>query len=390
MTPHGVCAPISTQQSQRVHSLDGLRGVAALIVVINHVMVTGVTYANVADGRGRADQLSFEWWWSYTPLHLFWGGTEAVFVFFILSGYVLTGPTQKPTFTWLAYYPKRLIRLYLPVWGSLALAALSAALITREVKDGASWWTNLHGPLDIGSAVQSGLLLGHIDFLNNPLWSLAWEMWFSLLLPVYIAACVWAAKSLTRTGALVVALGFVMAGGSVVGSNALRYLPMFAFGILLYLHRERGRELGERITRTRGGWLLVGLVAVLLTTSYWIAQASPAIPGAAASLCRAAQVGGALLFVFIALHCGSARRFLESWPLAKLGMISFSLYLTHDAVVISWTMLMGGSPPHWLTLLVVIPFSLGLGFLFYKVVEEPSKTLSEWVGRSFTARRATH
>ncbi|MBY4382842.1 acyltransferase [Rhodococcus fascians] len=386
---HGFSTFNAIPTAKRVHSLDGLRGVAALIVVVNHVMVTGVTYANVADGRGRADQLSFDWWWSYTPLHLLWGGTEAVFVFFILSGYVLSGPTQKSTFSWFAYYPKRIIRLYLPVWGSLVLAGLTTLVITREPKDGASWWTNSHGQVDIVSAARSGLLLDKIDFLNNPLWSLAWELWFSLLLPVYTIACKWAAASLTRTGVLVAVLGIVMAGGSVVGSNALRYLPMFAFGILLYLHRERARAVGDKFTEMRGGWSLVALTAVLLTTSYWMAQSSPSIPAAVASFCRALQVGGALLFVFIALYCGPARRFLATPPLAWLGLISFSLYLTHDAVVISWTMLMGGSPSPWLTLSIVLPISLAFGGLFYLAVEKPSKTLSESAGAWASAKATT-
>jgi peptidoglycan/LPS O-acetylase OafA/YrhL len=53
---------------------------------------------------------------SYTPLHLVWAGPEAVLVFFVLSGLVLSAATQgRSDFRWSAYYPSRLMRLYLPV-----------------------------------------------------------------------------------------------------------------------------------------------------------------------------------------------------------------------------------------------------------------------------------
>ena len=366
----------------REGSLDGLRGVAALVVVINHVMVTAAIFANVANKSGRADPLSFEWWLSYTPLHIVWGGTEAVFIFFILSGYVLTGPTLKPGFTWRVYYPKRLIRLYLPVWASLVIAGLSTLLVVRHEVIGGSWWVNDHGPLDVVSAAVSGLLLGPIDFLNNPLWSLAWEMWFSLLLPVYIVLCAWSTKSTLRTVALLVLLGAVMAAGSAADSNALRYLPMFAIGVLLFMHRQTVGSAASWLDGRWWAWPAVACGTVLLLTSYWMAQASPAIPSAAVSLARMAQVVGAALAVIIALHWGAAKAWLQNRVVRWLGARSFSLYLTHDAVVISTTLILGGTPPPWLTLLIAVPLALILAELFFRAVEGPSHRLSKGVGQA--------
>lgn len=365
----------------REGSLDGLRGGAALVVVLNHVMVTAATFADVANKAGRAEDMSFEWWLSYTPLHIFWGGTEAVFIFFILSGYVLTGPTEKPAFSWLVYYPKRLIRLYVPVWASLVVAGLTALVVVRHEVDGGSWWVNDHGPLDVGSAAVSGLLLGPIDFLNNPLWSLAWEMWFSLLLPVYVYLCRWSTKTLVRTVVVVVVLGGAMAAGSVVDSNALRYLPMFALGILIFMHRG---SIGERVAALdskRWAWPAVLCGAIVLLTSYWMAQGSPAVPAVLVSLARSAQVAGAAMIVVIALFWGTARRALQTPVVHWLGSRSFSLYLTHDAVVISTTLVLGGTPPLWLTLIIAVPTALILAELFFRAVEAPSHKLSQRIGQ---------
>ncbi|KAF2413427.1 hypothetical protein B1729_09920 [Microbacterium sp. B35-04] len=367
----------------RITSLDGLRGVAALVVVLNHVLVTSPILATVANDTGRAADGSLEWWISYTPVHLLWGGTEAVFIFFILSGYVLTGPALRASASWLVYYPKRLLRLYLPVWGSLVVAGLSALIIVRGPVDGASWWVNAHGPLDIPSALMSGLLLWKIDFLNNPLWSLMWEMWFSLLLPLYVWIGRWASNRVWRTIALLSLLAAVMASGSIVDSNALRYLPMFMFGVLMYFYRGEIQDIGARMG-ARHAWLFwVSLVvAVLSLTSYWMAQAHTAVPGLIVSAGRSTQVVGACLFVLLALTWPAAQRLLDTRPLNWLGRRSFSLYLTHDAVVISTVLLLGGNPPWALTLLVVVPIALLAAELFFRLVESPSHRFSQMVGGS--------
>ncbi len=52
-------------------------------------------------------------------------------VFFVLSGLVVALPALRKGFSWRAYYPARLARLYLPIWGSLALAAALVLLIPR-------------------------------------------------------------------------------------------------------------------------------------------------------------------------------------------------------------------------------------------------------------------
>lgn len=371
--------------SQRVHSLDGLRGVAALVVVFHHIMLTAATFADVADKRGRADWTSFEWWLSYTPLHLLWGGAEAVFIFFILSGYVLTGQTERTSFSWRVYYPKRLVRLYLPVWASLVVAGLTALVVARHSVAGASWWVDNHELFNFKTAVVTGLLLGPIDFLNNPLWSLAWEVWFSLLLPLYIFLCRSSAETPPRTLLFLVLLWATTAAGALADSNALRYLPMFAIGIMLYMQREAVGRWATALDGKRWAWSAVLGCAVFLLTAYWMAQASPAIPGIVVTLARSGQVVGAALTLIIALHWRPARNFLQLPVIAWLGSRSFSLYLTHDAVVITATFALGGTPPLWITALIAVPVALLLAEVFFRVVEAPSHELSKRIGQ----RRAT-
>src|SRR5690606_29781570 len=80
----------------RVTSLDGLRGIAATVVFIEHFMLTIPVFSDVfmqsasTANPAALTPASLAWWLSYTPLHIIWQGTGAVYIFFILSGYVLT------------------------------------------------------------------------------------------------------------------------------------------------------------------------------------------------------------------------------------------------------------------------------------------------------------
>jgi peptidoglycan/LPS O-acetylase OafA/YrhL len=72
-----------------VSSLDGLRGVAASVVVVHHLIlasVAGLAIAYTAGPRSHGiDHLL-----TYTPLHVIWAGPQFVIVFFVLSGLVLS------------------------------------------------------------------------------------------------------------------------------------------------------------------------------------------------------------------------------------------------------------------------------------------------------------
>lgn len=80
----------------RLTSLDGLRGLAALVVLAHHALLTMSGFSSVYWAE------PFPSWvtpFAYTPLHALWAGQEAVLVFFVLSGAVLMVPgcPRSPT-----------------------------------------------------------------------------------------------------------------------------------------------------------------------------------------------------------------------------------------------------------------------------------------------------
>ena len=175
------------QAGRRVRSLDGLRGLAALIVVAHHSLLTGRSFAAPYMGSGGGRFPAVQWWLTSTPLHIVWAGQEAVLVFFVLSGFALACATEGRAISWPAYYSGRLVRLYLPVWAALGVGALAFELVPRVSSPHASWWLNDHAkPLTRGLLLHDALVVRGTNWLVSPLWSLKWEVLFSLLLPLAV------------------------------------------------------------------------------------------------------------------------------------------------------------------------------------------------------------
>ena len=68
--------------------LDGIRGLAAFIVVISHYIQ--VFYPAALNGNQQQAHFKWDIWYGHSPINLFYNGQLAVCLFFVLSGYVLS------------------------------------------------------------------------------------------------------------------------------------------------------------------------------------------------------------------------------------------------------------------------------------------------------------
>lgn len=372
----GDASETGTRRPARLPALDGLRGVAALVVLVFHVLILSETFA-ARDPGVRPHEPS--WWFTHTPLSVVWAGEEAVFLFFVLSGFVLALPTTTARVRWRAYYAQRLVRLYLPVWASLLFAAALVVVVPRGPHVSSSEWYAAHVPV-VGpaEAVRDGLLLFGAGWLNSPLWSLQWEVLFSLLLPLYVVLArwqprLWALKAL--------ALFVLVAAAPLLDRWDVVFLSMFAFGVLLAYDRERLAAAVQRVDLARLGWLFAALCALLITVDsvLLLAELDGGVVRAAA---RCTEVLGACLAVVLALHWEPARRWLSQPWVQWVGTRSFSLYLVHEPIVVSSAALWPGLPvlAH---LAVVLPVSLLVAHGFHRAVEAPAHRLSRAAARTF-------
>ena len=79
----------------RLIELDGLRGLAAVVVLIHHALETVPALAEVGARPGTVPTGTFNRILTQSPLHLLWAGHEAVLIFFVLSGVALTSPAAR-------------------------------------------------------------------------------------------------------------------------------------------------------------------------------------------------------------------------------------------------------------------------------------------------------
>ncbi|MGE0297833.1 acyltransferase family protein [Pseudonocardia sp.] len=373
----------------RIASLDGLRGIAALVVVVYHVFLTqsalAAPYADPA-----APVADAVWWATFSPLHLFWAGPEAVYVFFVLSGLVLALPAADTgrLNPW-DYYPRRLVRLYLPVWAAVALAVGWASVVPRLWPAGSSWWIVAHAPQPTPSSVLQDLLLVWAPGQAvHVLWSLQWEVVYCLLLPFAIVAVRrvprwWPAKLVLIAGALV--------AGAATANLALASLPLFLLGTLMAVEHRRLQRWAAAVDSARHAllwWALLLVACAASLLAYWLVHALPLPAGAvgpAETAARGMQGLGAGLAVAVAWLWRGAHGPLTTPVMQWLGSRSFSLYLVHLPVVATVTLLLGVQPPLVLVLSGTLLVTLPLTEAFYRLVERPSHRIARRAGRAVAA-----
>lgn len=380
-------AAVVARGGERWRALDGLRGIAAVIVLIHHGLLTLGTFAEPYYIAERPDAFTPQWWVAWTPLHLLWEGTGAVLVFFVLSGFVLTlAVVRAPGFSWVAYYPARIVRLMVPVWAAVCFAVVLILLVPRTPDVVSIWLQRRVSDVSAENVWHALTLVGGSPgpYLVSPLWSLHYEVVFSLLLPLFIVGV-----TLSRRWPIVpivVAIGAIaLSGMEQAGPGA--YYAMFLFGVLLAVHRERLAAVAARFSArpaSRIYWPLMLVVGLLFLIWRWITP--PADLGGWSGLTELPPSIGAVIIVAACAHWRGVDRVLTLRPVLWLGTISFSLYLVHEPIVITAAYLFP-EEFRYLALVVGYVVSFVAAWLFWLAVERPTHRLSRRLG-AWTAQRA--
>lgn len=304
--PEGTRVPVRAAGPGYRPDIDGLRAVAVLAVVFYHY------------GIG--------------PLA---GGFVGVDIFFVISGFLITGIVQKEIeqgrFTFAGFYQRRVRRLF-PALFVVLLATLLAGLVILLPTDLALLGRTMVATVLFASNLffwrNSGYFDGSSD--NNPLlhtWSLAVEEQFYIVFPVFLLLVHRYIRGL-RT--LVLWLGTV---GSFLlcvwmqhdRPDATFYLSPFrawelslgallAVGALPLASRRWQRE------------CLAALGAVLIGYAVLFIQPNEQFPGWRAAL----PVLGAAMIIQAGIAGDSlVKRMLSTGPMVFVGLISYSLYLWH-------------------------------------------------------------
>jgi peptidoglycan/LPS O-acetylase OafA/YrhL len=387
--PSTATAPGRASTASRIAELDSVRGIAACVVVVGHVASVAGWLDPGASGVG--------YWLKSTPLGLPFTGTEAVIVFFVLSGFVLSLPylAQRGD-SYRGFLVRRVMRIYIPYLVAVGLA-IGLALALRSGRAPESVWFDRQwlGTPDASSIVGHLLLIPsfHSSGFNPVIWSLVQEMRISLIFPLLFLVTVRLPWGAVLAGALVLgAAGNVLSHASEAAGwandyfDTLHYLVMFVAGILLARHSQAIRRLYARLSRS--GRLGLAILTFLALSYPFLARSAPI---AHRGPLDDWMVGlGACLVIVIASSSEGAARWLRIRPAVFVGRISYSLFLLHVPVILATVILLSGTLPLWAILVIAVVASFVLATVMYELVERPAVDLGRRAGRRLRVSKRSH
>jgi len=304
---------------------------------------------------------------------LFEGGFVGVDIFFVISGFLITGIIARELgeqrFSLVGFYNRRIRRIFpalivvlatVLVLGWLWMLPQAYAKLSSDVFASAAFAAN------VALMLQSGYF--DVESAKKPLlhlWSLGIEEQFYLAWPlILMIATRWRARLLAV--ACVIALASFVLNVALIGRDpvATFYLPFtraweLLAGAVLALTWDRVDQSGTA-SNLRA---LAGLV--LIDVAIFVLDVHRAFPGWWALL----PVAGSALLLS-APNSFINRRFLEWRPVVWIGLISYPLYLWHWPLLVMFAIIKF-RPLTPLEVGLIIIASVALAWSTYQFIEKP-------------------
>jgi peptidoglycan/LPS O-acetylase OafA/YrhL len=289
-------------------------------------------------------------------------GSYGVELFFVLSGFLITGilydAHHKPHY-FRNFYMRRLLRIFPLYYGALALLFFVAPLIpllrgpTLDFLVDRQGWAWLYA-VNIYIAKHGEWSFSYLDHF----WSLAIEEHFYLFWPLVVFLLARRPRTLIAVS-LAVSLGAMLARltGSLMGLNwwTIYVLTPFrldglALGAFLAVTArqlgglERLEKVLPRVTAVSGGLLAITFLWTRLASRQGLELVLPVRAGLILMLLACLLIGA-----LIAHEQSAASRFFRSRPMVFLGTYSYGLYVYHH--FISYYLTTNGTElelAHWL------------------------------------------
>jgi peptidoglycan/LPS O-acetylase OafA/YrhL len=358
-------API--QRPRHVPSLDGLRALSVLLVIVLHTLLRNTLYKFIP-----------------FPLRLVGNGSLGVFIFFVISGYLITTLLLRErekthTISLRSFYLRRAFRILPPLYAYVLFLAILGA--TGHLPG-----MNHHELITALTLTRN--YSHHVDlWAMEHLWSLCIEEQFYLLWPITLVLCLLHRNvAAGRRNATRIALALLVTE-PFIRILCFRYLPSYRnmgmfhmqadglmFGALGAL--QQGHARFERIyaRATRWPWLLPVLIFIVLGSltvrfqNYW-------------DLPIGMTLNGFLILMWLLWLVRNPisiqGRILNQPAVMWIGRLSYSLYIwqtffTHhlDVEVFGHNGWWDTFPTSWLCILAIATFS-------YYAIERPALRLRD-------------
>lgn len=341
-----------------IRALDGLRGLAVLLVLLSHMSLHNINLIAALDFSGI--------------------GKAGVYLFFALSAFLLTwqaievgDQARHSGRYWLGYGIRRVLRIY-PLY--IVVLVISLALFQAGFGLNPKITSLEH-------------VIRHLALMDGEhiYWAIPVEFKYYLLLPLVCLLLTWSSKVHSRapviiTAAAVAGVTWLWPPAASANNDVSLgpYLSIFLLGSL-------GAVVAplipvRKIPAEIAGWLCLGL-ALMTIPALWRFIADANAPN---NVFHREFIFYGLIWTACILAGLNANRFttvLETPVLRFLGRISFSVYLWHYLIV----QLIDRHLPMDATLqfLLVMAVTLGLSWTSYRLIERPfinwgHRTTNHW------------
>ena len=378
---------------QRFIAGDPLRAIAALSVLLYHVGYVvaeaglGAVGTSTVYGEDFADAFGF------LPGRALHAGATGLWLFFVLSGYLLARPFAraliegKPLPPLGPYVRNRAVRIVPAFWAGVVVTLLVVGLNGTSA-------TELLAVFGFAQVLHPSTLSGNIP----QAWTLGVEASFYLALPL-LAAAIAAAARHRRVRATRLLAGLLVADLLLVALRQLgpdddaflQTLPAMLFAFVPGIALAVLEVAGPPRPSGRATLALLGLAVAALGAYVLVGSGPVAARALLVSLGAGALVAAPLAHQW---RTGGCPRLLDHPVLHWLGERSYSLYVLHYAVLLLLIERAGDAPDPRTTVLWLGPLAVVLSIaaadLSYRFVERPFlRRRARWQGAQAASRSAT-
>jgi peptidoglycan/LPS O-acetylase OafA/YrhL len=309
-------------------ALDGLRGIAILLVVACH-FVSNLHIT--AEGGARV---------LVAVAHAGWTGVD---LFFVLSGFLITGiliDARGSNSYFKAFYARRALRILPAYYGFLLVIFVLLPLLNLGAGDNymlarqhqAWYWLHLTNVM-----MALGEIPGHGPYPNTLFWSLAVEEQFYFIWPAIVALCSTNTLRKVCIAGVILCIALRIVGGlSGVSGLTLSVLPitrgdtLFIGGLLAIEYRRGGLEryVGAAKALIPAALIVIAVLMVLHGRLDYMDRGT-AMFGSIAIM----VLGAWAVLIGITPQASALVGVLRSTFLRFFGRYSYAIYIVHTAVL---------------------------------------------------------
>lgn len=302
------------KENTRFLELDGLRGVAALIVFFSHFV--GFIKVN-----------PFITNLQHSPFRILWHGEGAVYLFFVLSGLVLSKSLIRKKQPFSSYIVKRIFRIYPAYYFSIFLSIVLIHFYEPNNMKGLSEWAQTFwlNPFNLETIGKHLVLIYNLNtrLLNPVIWTLVVEMKMSLFIPFFIFLM--QKIKLKYAELYLLGLSFLL---SLI-FQFFFFLPHFILGFVLAFNFEKLSSQINFLNKI-SQVLLISMSVFFFGIRYFVPH-SLSIPENI--FIYISSLGSFLLIIFCS-EIKFLKKFLSSKLFIFLGETSYSFYLLHLPILL--------------------------------------------------------